>query len=409
MNLYDAFSVLIVITALFAYLNHKLVKLNTSIGIMLIAFIFSLLMIMAGKFFPDILRDISGLISRFNFSEILLGSMLSFMLFAGAIHIELEELRRERLSVILFSTIGVMLSTLIVGTGVYFLLPLFNLNIAYIHCLLFGVVISPTDPIAVLSIIQESRIPKSTELKISGESLFNDGVAVVIFVTLHHVAQNPDSVTFLNVAGLFLREALGGVALGLLLGYSGFILMKSIDQYKVEILITLAIVMGGYMLASKIHVSGPLAMVTAGIFIGNRGRRLAMSETTRENINKFWELVDDILNAILFLLIGLELLVIQFISHYLLIGILSIFLVVATRFVSVWLPAQIVRLTREINLRTILVLTWGGLRGGISVALALSLKPEMNRDLWVSLTYLIVAFSIIVQGLTIRKLAKNIS
>jgi CPA1 family monovalent cation:H+ antiporter len=223
------------------------------------------------------------------------------------------------------------------------------------------------------------------------------------------VAQNPDSVTFLNVAGLFLREALGGVALGLLLGYSGFILMKSIDQYKVEILITLAIVMGGYMLASKIHVSGPLAMVTAGIFIGNRGRRLAMSETTRENINKFWELVDDILNAILFLLIGLELLVIQFISHYLLIGILSIFLVIVTRFVSVWLPAQIVRLTREINMRTILVLTWGGLRGGISVALALSLKPEMNRDLWVSLTYLIVAFSIIVQGLTIRKLAKNIS
>jgi CPA1 family monovalent cation:H+ antiporter len=409
MNLYDTFSVLIVITALFAYINHKFVKLHTSIGIMLIAFVFSLLLIMAGNFFPGILEDISGLISRFHFSELLLGSMLSFMLFAGAIHIELEELRQERLSVLLFSTIGVLLSTFIIGSGIYFLLPFFNLHIAYIHCLLFGVVISPTDPIAVLSIIRESRIPKSTELKISGESLFNDGVAVVIFVTLHHIAQNPDSITFLNVTGLFLREAVGGVALGFLAGYSGFLLMKSIDQYKVEILITMAIVMGGYLLASKIHVSGPLAMVTAGIFIGNRGRRLAMSETTRENINKFWELIDDILNAILFLLIGLELLVIQFISNYILIGILSILLVITTRFVSVWLPAQIVNLTRTIKMRTILILTWGGLRGGISVALALSLKPQMNRDLWVSLTYIIVAFSIIVQGLTIRKLAGKIA
>ncbi|HYW97200.1 MAG TPA: sodium:proton antiporter [Bacteroidales bacterium] len=409
MNLYDAFSILIVITALFAYINHKFVKLHSSIGIMLIAFVFSLLLTLLGKFVPDLLKDISGLIGKFNFSELLLGSMLSFMLFAGAIHIEMEELRKERLSVILFSTIGVILSTFIVGTSIYLLLPLFGVQIAFLHCLLFGVVISPTDPIAVLSIIQETNIPRSTELKISGESLFNDGVAVVIFVTIHHVAQDPQSVTFLNVSGLFLREALGGLALGLLVGYGGFLLMKSIDNYKVEILITLAIVMGGYMLASKLQVSGPLAMVAAGIFIGNRGKRLAMSETTRENISKFWELIDDILNAILFLLIGLELLVIEFIHNYILIGAITIVMVLLTRFISIWLPSQIVKLSGKINFRTILILTWGGLRGGISVALALSLKPEMDRDIWVSLTYFVVAFSIIVQGLSIKKFAKQIS
>ncbi len=404
MNLYDAFSILIVITALFAYLNQKFVRLNTSIGIMLIALLFSIILLIAGKFAPGVFHDISGLIGRFNFSELLLGSMLSFMLFAGAIHIELEELHKERLSVLLFSTIGIILSSFIIGTGIYYLLPLFGLHPEYLHCLLFGVIISPTDPVAVLSILQESGIPKSTELKISGESLFNDGVAVVLFVTIHHLAQNPESFSVIRVGGLFLREAAGGLALGLLTGYLGFLLMKTIDNYKVEILITLAIVMGGYLLASRLGVSGPLAMVAAGIFIGNRGKRLAMSETTRENVSKFWELIDDILNAILFLLIGLELLVIQFIHNYVLIGLMTTILVLLTRFISVWIPSQLVRISKELKMRTILILTWGGLRGGISIALALSLKPEMNKDLWVSLTYFVVAFSILVQGLTIKKL-----
>ncbi len=407
MNVYDAFSILIVITALFAYINHKFVKLHTSIGIMLIAFVFSLLLLVLGKFLPGLLKDISGLIGQFDFSEILLGSLLSFMLFAGAIHIELEELRQERLSVLLFSTIGVVLSTAIVGSAIFFMLPLFGLNIPFIHCLLFGVIISPTDPIAVLSIIRTSGIPKSTELKISGESLFNDGVAVVIFVLLHHVAQAPEAVNFLSISGLFLREALGGIALGLLSGYGGFLLMKSIDNYKVEILITLAIVMGGYLLASKVEVSGPLAMVTAGIFIGNRGKRLAMSEVTRENISKFWELIDDIMNAFLFLLIGLELLIIRFMENFILIGVMTVLLVLLTRFISVWLPSQIVRISGKIGMRTILILTWGGLRGGISIALALSLKPGMGKNLWVSLTYFVVAFSIIVQGLTIGMMVKK--
>ncbi len=373
---------------------------------MLIGFVFSLILMVIGKFSPGIESDVSDMLGKIDFSELLLGGMLSFMLFAGAIHIELEELHKERLPVLLFSTIGVVLSTFIIGTAIYYLLPLFGLHLPYLHCLLFGVIISPTDPIAVLSIIQESNIPKSTELKISGESLFNDGVAVVIFVTIHHVAQNPESVTFLNVSEVFLREALGGLALGLLVGYGGYLLMKTIDHYSVEILITLAIVMGGYMLASKIGVSGPLAMVAAGIFIGNRGRRLAMSETTRENVGKFWELIDNILNAVLFLLIGLELLLIHFKSHFILIGLMTILLVLLTRFVSVWLPAQIVRIAHGIKMRTILILTWGGLRGGISVAMALSLKPEMNKDLWVTLTYIVVAFSIIVQGLTIKKLVR---
>jgi CPA1 family monovalent cation:H+ antiporter len=407
MTLYATFSIIIVLAALFAYLNHRFIKLPPSIGLMLIALLTSLTLVVIGTVYPVLLKDASNILKNFDFSELLLGSMLSFMLFAGAIHIKLDELKKEKLPVILFSTLSVILSTFIIGTGIYYLLSLFNLQTSYIYCLLFGSLISPTDPIAVLSILKSVKIPKSLEMKLAGESLFNDGVAVVVFLTLLQVAQKTLSFRWLDIAGIFVREAFGGLMLGIVIGYLGFLLMRSIDNYRVEVLLTLAMVMGGYSLASILQISGPLAMVAAGILTGN-GKKYSMSDTTTEYVDKFWELVDDILNTILFVLIGFELLLIPFISSYLLLGIITIVMVILTRFISIWLPAHIIRLKEKINNRTIFILTWGGLRGGISIALALSLKPEFSKDLFLALTYFVVAFSILFQGLTIGRLARKI-
>jgi CPA1 family monovalent cation:H+ antiporter len=407
MILYTTFSILICLAALFAYINHRFLKLPSSIGLMLLALVTSFILIGTGIIYPYFLQNITGFLNSFDFSKLLLGAMLSFMLFAGAIHIKIDQLKREKLSVILFSTLSVLLSTFIIASAIYGLLLLFNIPAHFIYCLLFGALISPTDPIAVLGILKSAKISKSLEMKIAGESLFNDGVAVVVFLTIIEIAANPDSFHISDIVILFIREAFGGIILGLAIGYLGFILMRSIDNYKVEVLITLAVVMGGYSLANLLHVSGPLAMVAAGILIGNQGKELAMSTTTVDYLDKFWELVDETLNAILFVLIGLELLVVHFKPVYILIGLITIILVLVTRYISIFLPAQLIRLKEKIDQRTIIILTWGGLRGGISIALALSLKPEMQKDFWVTLTYFVVAFSILVQGLTIGKLAKN--
>lgn len=408
MTLYTSFSILIVIAALFAYINFRFIKLPPSIGLMLLALLSSFALIGIGIVSPGTTKNITALLNSIDFSELLMGSMLSFMLFAGAIHINMNLLKQEKFSVIIFSTISVVLSTFIIGTAIYYLLGLFNVQANFIYCLLFGSLISPTDPIAVLGILKEAKISKSLEMKIAGESLFNDGVAVVIFLTILQVAQTPDNIQFSDVAILFVREAVGGIILGIVIGYIGFVLMRSIDNYKVEVLITLAVVMGGYSLANLLHISGPLAMVAAGIIIGNHGKKFAMSDTTIEYIDKFWELIDETLNAILFVLIGLELLTIHFIPTHILIGLITIVLVLLTRYISVFLPAQIIKLKEQITHRTIIIMTWGGLRGGISIALALSLKPEMQKDLWVTLTYFVVAFSILVQGLTVGKLEKRL-
>ena len=249
-------------------------------------------------------------------------------------------------------------------------------------------------------------MPKSLETKIAGESLFNDGVAVVVFITILQAARSPQIPEFSDIAKLFAREAAGGLLLGFAVGYIGYKMMRKIDNYRVEVMITLAIVMGGYTLASIVHVSGPLAMVVAGILVGNHGKRFAMSDQTSEYISKFWELIDDILNALLFVLIGLELLIVEDIQKYLWIGLLMIVLVLAVRYISVLVPSFLIRITDRFQHNTVLVLTWGGLRGGISIALALSLTPDVGKDLWVSLTYFVVAFSILVQGLTVGRLAK---
>lgn len=408
MTLYTSFSILIVLSALFAYINFRYIKLPSTIGIMLLAMIASLAIVGIGIIYPTALLLAKETLSVFDFSELLMGSMLSFMLFAGAIHIKLENLKQERLSIIVFSTMSVLISTFIIGTVIYFLLNSVGFPTPFISCLLFGSLISPTDPIAVLGILKEAKVSKSLETKISGESLFNDGVAVVIFLTILQVAEHPANFHLMDIVTLFIREAVGGVLWGIAIGYIGFLLMRSIDNYNVEVLITMAIVMGGYSVADLMHVSGPLAMVAAGIIIGNQGKQHAMSVTTSEYIDKFWELIDELLNAVLFVLIGLELLLIHFLPMYITIGFITIILVLIARYISVFLPAQLIKLKQKMEHRTIILLTWGGLRGGISIALALSLKPEMQKDLWVTLTYFVVVFSILVQGLTVGKLAKRI-
>nr|MBC7613668.1 sodium:proton antiporter [Pseudopedobacter sp.] len=406
MSLYHTFSILIVVSAVFAYLNFRYLKLPPSIGLMLIALIASVGLVIVGNLYPSILGDVTVLLERFDFSELLLGSMLSFMLFAGAIHINIEDLRKEKISVIMFSTFSVVISTFLIGAISFYLLPFFGLQVPFIHCLLFGSLISPTDPIAVLGILKETNIPKSLETKIAGESLFNDGVAVVIFITIWEAARSPELPGFIEISELFLREAVGGMLLGLIVGFIGYRMMRSIDNYKVEVLITLAIVMGGYTLASWLHVSGPLAMVVAGILVGNHGKKFAMSDKTREYVSKFWELIDDILNAILFVLIGLELLIINDIKDYVWVGITMILLILIIRYVSVLIPSLMIKFREKFHHKTVLVLTWGGLRGGISIALALSLTPDLNKELWVSVTYFVVAFSILLQGLTVGKFTK---
>ena len=407
MSLYDTFSVFIVLAAIFAYVNYRFMKLPSTIGLMVIAIITSLFMIVTGKFFPVVMKDSLSLLHNFNFSELLLGSMLSFILFAGAIHVNAKELRKERVSILIYSSLGILISTFIIGTVLYYLLPVFQLQVPWVQCLLFGILISPTDPIAILAILKKAGIKKSTEIKITGESLFNDGVAVVIFMTILTLANHTEEIHWTNVGLLFLREAGGGLLLGILIGYGSYLLMRSIDNYKVEVMLSVAVVMGGYTIADKIGVSGPLAMVAAGILVGNKGRRLGMSDTTWNYISSFWELIDEIMNAILFVLIGLELLVIPFDINYLIIGLITIFIALSSRYISVWLPGQLIRLHEKFSHKTMVLLTWGGLRGGISIALALSLPESLHQNLWVSITYVVVAFSIIVQGLTISNLAER--
>ena len=334
--------------------------------------------------------------------------MLSFLLFAGALHVDTPTLAKERTPILIFATIGVTASTFLIGTAMYFVLGWLGLGVDYIYCLLFGSLISPTDPIAVLSILKSAKVPKNLEVKIAGESLFNDGVAVVVFLTLFQMAsQGVENTTVLDIVKLFAVEAIGGVVFGLALGWVCYKLMYSIDNYVVEVLISLAIVMGGYALAAYLHTSGPLAVVVAGLVISARGREFAMSDLTRDYVDKFWELIDEVLNAVLFVLIGLEVLILSFDGKYIVAGVIAIVVSLLSRLISVGLPISFMKLKRDFIPNTILVLTWGGLRGGISVALALSLTPDMGRDLFVTVTYVVVVFSILVQGLTVKKLVKK--
>ena len=377
---------------------------------MLLAIITSISLVALGKTYPVFAQYFSGLVASVDFPAVLMNAVLNFLLFAGAIHISMQDLHKQRLPILILSTVGVMLSTFLVGTLMYVLLIQLGMEVPFIQCLVFGALISPTDPLAVIAILKRAGIGKPLEIKIAGESLFNDGLAVLLFAILLQLAQgNEVDITFRNVAGLFVQEAVGGLVVGLLLGYIGSQAIKSIHDYQVTVLITVAIVMGGYLVTRYLHISGPLTMAAAGLVIGNYGKKTAMSATDKDYLDKFWEMIDEILNAMLFLIIGLELLLIPDIQQYWIIGCLSIVIVLMSRYLSILLPMWMIPGIGRFDTKTMAVLVWGGLRGGVSVALALTIDPHLNQNLFLSATYYVVVFSIVVQGLSIGKLISLIN
>jgi CPA1 family monovalent cation:H+ antiporter len=406
MFLYQILSLLIVFCAAFSYINYRFIKWPPTIGIMVLSLCTSVLLLLTANIYPPFHDFSVRLIAAVDFHTLLMKMMLSFLLFAGGFHLNAQRLAAQKWPILVLATAGTVMSTFLVGGAFYYLFAMFGQAIPFIICLLFGTLISPTDPIAVLAILKKAGIPKSLELKIAGESLFNDGVAVVLFTSILNVALSSDgSFEMGPVAWLFVKEAFGGAALGALLGWLGFLAMESIDDYKIETLITVALVMGGYLLADVLHLSGPIAMVIAGIITGNTGKQ-GKIDHARDYVGRFWELVDEILNAVLFLLIGLEMLVIAKSSVLLGIGAIGIVVVLFARWVSVTLPVLSLRRWLPFERHAIALLTWGGLRGGLSVAMALSLPAALHRDAFVTITYVIVIFSIIVQGLTIGRLGK---
>ncbi|TXD82188.1 sodium:proton antiporter [Subsaximicrobium wynnwilliamsii] len=411
MEYYTIASILIVMSALFGYINERFLKLPITIGLMLITIVFTLIVIAIANFDDTLLLQEKELISNIDFETVLLDIMLSFLLFAGALHTNFNQLKIQRWPILAFATLGVSVSTFLVGISTYYLLMLFGFDINFIYCFLFGALISPTDPIAVLGILKKAKAPKKLEAKIVGESLFNDGVGVVVFLTIFAIAKLPGaSIDVGSIARLFGQEVLGGVALGLVLGYVTYKLLKSIDSYEVEVIITIATVMGGSLLAHQWHLSAPLAMVTAGLIVGNDTvRKSSMSDTTETYVDKFWELIDVLLNTVLFVMIGMELLVLSLETNYILAGLIAVPLVLLSRYLSLWLPVKFFSKRLKFVPHTNLIMTWGGLRGGISIALALSLSTEMHRELFLVMTYVIVVFSIIGQGLTVEPIIKRLA
>lgn len=408
MDIFTIITILTILSAVFAFINTKFLKLPFTIGLMIIAMCFTLVIIGLGVIEHWILDEATLLIKSIDFKTVLLEVMLSFLLFAGALHTKIDELNKQKAPIMLFATFGVVISTFIVGGLMFFITGALGHEIAFIYCLLFGALISPTDPIAVLGILKDAKAPKKLETKIVGESLFNDGVGVVVFLVILEVASKGiASVEAEEVGFLFFEEVFGGIALGLIAGWLGFKLMKSIDHYETEVLITLALVMGIYSIAHYVHFSGPLAVVVAGIYIGNKSPEIAWSKTTHNYVDKFWEIIDVFLNAILFVLIGFELLIITINGEYLLFGLIAIPVTLLARYVALAGPIFLFNKRLDFIPKTDLIMTWGGIRGGISIALALSLRPEMERELFLTVTYVIVVFSIIGQGLTIGPLVRR--
>jgi len=414
MELFEMAAGLITLAALFSYVNERWFKLPTTIGLMLIALVCSTVLILLGLFVPAVTARAEAVIGAIDFNETVMHGMLGFLLFAGALHINLNDLAKQKWLIAGLASVGVAVSTVVVGVLAWCVFRVLGVDVRFIYCLLFGALISPTDPIAVLAILKQAGAPKGLEIKIAGESLFNDGVGVVIFLGIWEIATGEFGFDVGHLAALFLQEAVGGALLGLGLGYLAYRMLKRIDNYSVEILISLALAAGGYALADALHVSGPIAMVVAGLLIGNHGRAFALSPRSCEHLDTFWELVDEILNAVLFVLIGLEVIVLTFTGKYLLAGALMVPAVLVARWISVGLPLGVLRRWQALHPQAQRILTWGGLRGGISVALALSIpavarggSPVPEREVLLAVTYLIVVFSIAVQGLTLGPLVRH--
>jgi len=398
-----------IFAALGGYLNHRFVRLPATIGYMAFTLVLSLIAIITNRLGWLDTAALSDLVRSIDFSDVLLHGMLSVLLFAGALHISLKDLNDVKYSVFILATAGVIIATAVTGTLTWYGARLLGLDIPFVYALLFGALISPTDPIAALGILKEVGISKSLYVKIGGESLFNDGVGVVVFIAVLDLTERQGQVDWTHTLASFGWEAFGGVALGVVLGWITYRLLRSIDEYKVEVMITLALVTGGYALAEYIHVSAPICMVAAGLIVGNQGRTLGMSDRTRINVDLFWELLDEIFNAILFLLIGLELTVIAVNWPLISLGCVAVAAVLAGRFIAVAVPITLMRRLRPFDRGTIRLMTWGGLRGGISIALALSLPASPEKSIILPITYMVVLFSILVQGLTFRNVIRLVT
>jgi len=409
----DLVAAFIVLTTLLTYVNYRFIRLPPTIGVMATALIFSLIaqgLSLLG--YPLIEIEAQQIIRRIDFSDILMTWFLPALLFAGALHVDLHDLRSYKWPIGLLATVGVLIATSVIGTLAFYIFALFGWHVDFIYCLLFGALISPTDPIAVMGILKSSGAPKPLATTIVGESLFNDGTAVVVFTILLGILQLGSTPTLGTVSWLFVHEAVGGLLFGAALGYGVLLMLRSIDQYQVEVMLTLALVFGGAALAARLHVSGPIAMVVAGLIIGNLGRKHAMSDESRRYVDGFWELIDEILNALLFALIGLELLLLPFSWLHIIAALVLGGAVLVARLLTV-APAVLVMRRRadgrrQVSHGAIRILTWGGLRGGVSVALALSLPLGEERDLLLSLTYIVVLTSILLQGLSIGPLVSRL-
>lgn len=415
MSLLEILALLLGLSALFGYINHRFFKLPHSIGLMIMALLASAIIVGIDYSLPqyNINSTVKAALTQIDFHDVVMNGMLSVLLFAGAVHVDLSDLAERKYPIALMASVGLLISTFFIGTSVFYLLDWVGFGIPYIWALLFGALISPTDPVAVLGILKTVSIPKGLKAKITGESLFNDGIGVVVFVILLSIAV-PSSghsadISVLQVAIVFAQEAIGGAILGIVGGYVAFYAMRQIDEHNIEVMITLALVAGIYAIAIRLHTSGPLAVVVAGLFIGNHGAQFAMSENTRKHVFQFWELLDEIFNSILFLLIGLEILVIASYYSYALIALVTIPIVLLGRFIGVILPINLLKLNLNFSKGAVRFLTWGGLRGGISVALVLSLPENEYKPILLMLTYATVLFSIIVQGLSIAPLARYVA
>ena len=398
---------LITLAALFSWLNQKFIRQPQSIALLLFSLALSLALVALGKLGFDSRHLGRQAIASIELDRALLDSMLSFLLFAGALHVDLSELARRKWAIGFLASLGVLVSALLAGAALWWIFGALGHPVPFIWCLLFGALISPTDPIAVLAILKSANAERSLAGKMAGEALLNDGFGVVLFVLFLGIAVGGEQASFAHVSALFAREVLGGALLGLALGYACYRMLASVDNYQVEILLTLALVMGGYALALSLHLSGPIAIVVAGMLVGNHGRKHAMTPASRERLDVFWELLDEILNAVLFVMIGLELLRLEFDATWAWAAALAIPAVLAARFLSVGLAALVPGLRQDFPPYVIGILTWGGLRGGISVALALALPSGPHRPAIITVTYVVVLFSILVQGLTLSRLLRK--
>lgn len=409
MSLFHAMGLIVTLVALFGYLNYRVVRLPDIIGITAIGLVVSMIVAVIGTYNPAVASWAQQAVVGIDFYEVVFHGMLGMLLFAGSLHVNIGDITREKWVILVLATIGVMLSTAIVGTGFYFAAKLLGFELPLINCLLFGALISPTDPIAVLSILRRLGVPKTLETKIAGESLFNDGTGVVAFLTLLGLVTGGHDVSASEVLILLVEEVVGGVVVGLALGFLGYYLLKGIDSYAVEILITLSLATAGYAVADSLHTSAPIAVVLMGLVVGNQGKKFAMSEQTRQHLFSFWELIDELLNLLLFGLIGLEVIALSLSVNQLLPGLIAIPIVLLARWVSVGLPVMAMSRFRVFTPNTIKIMTWGGLRGGISVALALSLPPMPGRETIVAATYVVVIFSILVQAMTMGRLVRRLN